>query len=272
MKILSLILSFFALSACSPPSSTQDLIDAEGQDSITSGKAVAQDNPQFKSVVGIRMIIPGGEYAGICTGTLIQEDVVLTAAHCLKDEEHKYSDIFVIFNNDVRGVPRQFTRRAVRGIVHHAYVDGRNSNSHDIALLKFTGGLPAGYKVAPLMKPGMSLVRGDKITVAGYGINSIIKNKGSGILRFAEVKIAEPNSTETEFRVSQWLRGVCMGDSGGPAFKTINGVQHVVGVTNKTFEIGPFHCIISSYFVRVDRFYNWIQHGLKSLKANESLL
>ncbi|MFN9065996.1 MAG: S1 family peptidase, partial [Bdellovibrionales bacterium] len=229
MKIFSLLIVLMVLNACTPPSATQDFVDAEGQDSITSGKAVAKDNPQFNSVVGIRMIIPGADFSGICTGTLIQEDVVLTAAHCLKDEEKEYSEIFVIFNTDVRGVPKQFARRAVRGIIHHSFVDGRNSNSHDIALLKFTGGLPAGYKPSPLMRPTMELRRNDKITVAGYGINSVIKNKGSGILRFAEVRIADPDTTQTEFRVSQWLRGVCMGDSGGPAFKTINGVQYVVG-------------------------------------------
>jgi secreted trypsin-like serine protease len=251
-----------------PQDPTRNSVDTAGQDSITSGIEVAKNNPKFSSVVGIRMIIPGSRFAGICTGTLIQEDIVLTAAHCLKDDKNKYSEFFVIFHNDVRGVPLQYARRAVKGIIHDSYVDGRKSNSHDIALLKFTGGLPPGYKPAPLMKPNMPLVKGDKIVVAGYGVNSIINEKGSGILRFAEVKIAEPNSTESEFRVSQWLRGVCMGDSGGPAFKQINGVDHIVGITNKTFEIGPFHCIISSYFVRVDRFYNWIQRGLRSLKAD----
>ena len=268
MKNFILFLSLFSLIACTPQSESNNQIDAQGQDSITWGTEVAKDHPKFSSVVGIRMIIPGSQYSGICTGTLIQEDIVLTAAHCLKDEEHKYSDIFVVFHNDVRGVPAQYARRAVKGIIHNSYVDGRNSNSHDIALLKFTGGLPPGYKTTPLLKPGMLLEKGDKITVAGFGVNSIVNKKGSGILRFAEVKIANPSITESEFRVNQWLRGVCMGDSGGPAFKNFNGTDHVVGITNKTFQFGPVHCIISSYFVRVDRYYDWIQKGVALLKAN----
>lgn len=264
-SFLEVLFLIFFLAACTPGASTPALISTDEQDGIIRGQELSTQRNRFNSVVGIRMY--SEKSIGVCTGTLIRHDIVLTAAHCVVSPEN-YIGYRIVFSNSLKDVPEHRYRNVVKALVHKNFKDGLNSNSYDIALLQFAGTLPEGYAPSPLMNSQIALKKDAKISVVGFGVSSIFKETGAGVLRHTEVKVANPSATETEFRINQWIRGVCMGDSGGPAFMNVLGVDYIVGITNKTFAFGPVHCIISSYFVRTDKMMPWIRQGLKLLKAN----
>ena len=142
-------------------------------------------------------------------------------------------------------------------------------NNGDIAVLKFAGGLPAGF-VTATFAPSLDAVKaGDRVILAGYGITGNkpvlgtngqpmkgpdgdiiyqpIDKESSGVLRFTVTKIAGglaldktqqkieigPNTKTTEIAVDQTERGACQGDSGGPAYAYVNGQKFLWGVTSR---------------------------------------
>lgn len=267
MKSFLVITIVFSLIACQKSTNLNSKItlSPDVTNQIMGGVTVAPEDTRFKSVVGLRMESRDSKSAGLCTGTIIREDVILTAAHCLKSDSGFWDHIFIIFDNNINKLTADTLRLGDRSIVHSSYKSGLTMNSYDIALLKFTGGLPVGYKVAKLFNNEIAFKSGLPLTLVGYGVNSLMRNSGSGTLRHLDMKLSDPHYSETEFKINQWIRGICTGDSGGPAFIQVNGVDYVAGVNNRTGREGSINCIKSAYFARVDRFKSWIVENLNSL-------
>ena len=57
------------------------------------------------------------------------------------------------------------------GLVHPSWTGDFNKSSQwfDLALIQFSGGLPAGYKPATWLSDAADLKIGAKVTVAGFG-------------------------------------------------------------------------------------------------------
>jgi secreted trypsin-like serine protease len=67
---------------------------------IVHGSSVKSDDPHQASVVGI--VFKNEEGEALCTGSLIAEDTVLTAAHCVDQNPSK---IAIVFSSKIKGVP-----------------------------------------------------------------------------------------------------------------------------------------------------------------------
>lgn len=158
----------------------------------------------------------------ICSGTLIAEDVFLTAAHCLLDEP---SDLYVSFDPFV-GAPDVgpgVTLHHGTAYAHPAFRDETAAgDTHDVAVVV----LDEPIEGAPLavLAPRRTLGKVDpdavRLKLVGYGREGRHGKKGSfyggGSRRRAigAWDTLQPYKLITDQRGD--LGGTCRGDSGGP--------------------------------------------------------
>lgn len=263
---LLLVASIFAVAACAPTTNSQNEIQTSAdQAGIIGGDKVSASSNIGRSTVGIYE----SKIGYICTGTLIAKNLVLTAAHCV---DPKAKNLEIYFTPEIKGAKPEQRRTVNTAIVHDKYkTDVAAKESNDIAILRFDGEAPAGYEVAPMLFDQGYLYNNRNTIVAGYGLNfaTIIK-KGAGVLRTTRLPIDDVNYSATEVLLGQSVRkGICSGDSGGPAYLEINGQLYVWGVASRGDSIPIFFvpkCMLFSVFSRVDAYQTWIQDTMRSLQ------
>lgn len=299
MRHLLVILTLTALTSCAPKNSndTARVIDS----SIMNGSVVKEGEAVSASIVAIF----NTKWNAICTGSLIAPNIILTAAHCAPD---KASDIKIVFSNDVDyvlnarepDVQAEFVLQATDFKVSTTWNPNNETveiDTGDIALIKFRGTIPSGYKPASMLLDDSKLRRGDMITVAGFGVDTVtttpidpkkvkdldeaiaygeimcdetpqgkkvdcvkIELSGDGILRVTEAPIA--SIQETEFRLDEKKAGTCNGDSGGPAYVKKDGQLFLLGVTSRGSEL----CNETGVYTNAVFYKTWINDTIKILK------
>ncbi|MGZ3697191.1 MAG: S1 family peptidase [Bdellovibrionota bacterium] len=221
---------------------------------IIGGREVGSDDPVAQSTVGLVGMLSNGEEF-ICTGSIIEQDLVLTAGHCVADA----AKIGILFSREMKG---QSPSVAKKLILHPDYrgqggfFGGKEMN--DIALVQFDGGLPVGYSPIELIASTEAIQRGEKVAVAGYGVTRANDSSGktAGTLRKAMVAIEDANYSDSEFTLNQMHgRGSCFGDSGGPVLAPGNsGMMELIGITSR----GSDDCAAVNIFTNLKAFLPWI--------------
>lgn len=271
--------SLLLLAACAPSNQSQENFANSVEenldlDGIKGGAEVTQDEALSKSVVAIYH----RQYGVMCTGSLIGNNMVLTAAHCIEGGPSSYAIVFGV------SVESSQVARAVKRIVvspkylnsqtrKRVRVNGQGvdipADNYDIALMQFSGALPAGYKVATLL-PQKSMLRvGGIVTLAGYGMqgdNSLVLG---GLLK-VDVKILDTQFGQTEILLDQSQgRGACQGDSGGPAYLRASGKIYLWGVTSRSPLANPTGCPTHAIYTNILSHLPWIhQTSQAMLKAD----
>lgn len=293
LKASALLLPLSFLIGCSgdsPGKNTSEPLNCELSGSsygIVGGQILSSGNELSSSTVMVVHQNLLGE-TGICTGTLIDTDTVLTAAHCLSVYG---GDTVVAFTNNLDCAGKATTRtvRRVRNTkVHGRYSYFKNviaNAPYDLAILKFTGDVPDGYKVRALPSSDFAPVASDTLVMSGYGVTSE-KGGDSGKLRFTtapasrllnDVHVAmleQTISMENTWIVEQYDSGVCSGDSGGALYVdtgkdelTLIGVTSMV-MDNRTTEENKENakvCHGVSVFTDVRPHLDWIDKTKNSL-------
>jgi len=237
--------------------------------SVAPAKAITGGSPDNYAHpnVGIMGVFIGGEPVGACSCTLIGEDVVLTAAHCI---DYVLSlgagaTVMVSFDEDPVTDPGTADWKFVDQFILHPDHKPGSSNSPDAALLileeEVTGILPAALPEEGFLdelRAAGELGRGKYkayFTVVGFGATMTWPPPVIDWLPHPR------QNAQSEFRAlpNQWLRlsqnqatgdsGTCQGDSGGPVFWTDPlGNETLVAITSW----GDPNCISSSFNFRVD--------------------
>lgn len=157
----------------------------------------------------------------LCSGALIAQDLVLTAAHCVVDEA----------SYRIVSVDRAFRTQAlnvVRVAVHPAFVRGttpRTQPGVDLAVLKLER--PLGADFTPYdPRRAATIEENDVVTIAGFGLLAEKQNRSARTLR--ETTLIAVGIVEVSNRVQIAVdrnrlaetsgAGACRGDSGGPVF------------------------------------------------------
>lgn len=255
-KLSFVVLALGFLSACGQ-NQEKSQVQLSGQQGVIGGDKVESGSSVSRSTVGLY----DRKTQALCTGTLIANQLVLTAAHCIDPSSNQLE---VYFTREIMNADRNLVRPALKAIVHSQYEPSRAEDTQDIALVRFDGALPEGFVPAPLLTDFSQVRKETRIVVAGYGLNwSWGIKKGAGTLRSTDLKVKKPLYGSSEIMIDQSLRkGICSGDSGGPAYLEVNGRLHLLGVASRGDSIPlPLtpDCFIMSIFTRVDAFLPWIQ-------------
>jgi secreted trypsin-like serine protease len=239
---------------------------------IVGGTAVSADDP----IAATTVFISGQEDEGtyFCSGSLIDQDMVVTAAHCVQGAID--GSLRVIFTQKVsfddQGLPTLTDAspevHQVYGAIFNPQYDPNYTgvDQHDIAIIRFKSGLPTGYKTATMLNASVNLTAGETTTLAGYGTTQPDGSDSGGELRKVDVQIASMlGKTEVVLDQSQG-KGACFGDSGGPAFITTSGQLLLWGLTNRAYPDDVSDCAHESVYTRITAYSDFVSSSEATLK------
>ncbi|MEV5428785.1 trypsin-like serine protease [Streptomyces sp. NPDC052701] len=213
----------------------------------------------------------------VCSGTMIDADTFLTAAHCTTDWPDTV-EFHVSLDQDVRagldaaaktypGNPAaQADAVAVRGTAHsHPDYPGPASDTHDISVIELPAAqVRARWSFTPatlptagrLDRPGPRGLDSADWLVAGYGTQEAVRQPGGHTHPGGGVRLKAPVAFDA--LNASWVRlamtapqgngGACYGDSGGPNFAVLDG-ERILASTTITGD-GP--CYATNVTYRLD--------------------
>lgn len=243
LRWLGVVVAGILVAGCAAPpdDEPEDASVGDSADEISGGYSDSADT----AVVGIVSFQGGG--VGICSGSLLAPNMVLTARHCVSDTL-----------NDTNGVICTQTSSGPAYAGSNFYVttdqamqqNGNWYQGREVVLLptdnKFCGqdqaiiilaeNIPSESAVPLVPRVDSPLVKSEQYYAVGYGATSDSGN-GSGYRRrrddlFVYCAETECESFNSFVKVTEWIgdTGICSGDSGGPAIDLQN---RVVGVTSR---------------------------------------
>jgi MYXO-CTERM domain-containing protein len=218
------------------------------------GGATDSGDPSVMLLIGQR---PNSASASLCTASVISPHVLLTAAHCVDPAVLMASDYrFSVFpGGDISSL-----KPADLLSVKETHFDPQFNpsqfgltNGHDIAVVIMANALsqaPLPVNRAPLQD---SMV-GQPLRIVGYGVSDGNDTSGqtAGVRRSATTVL--DSLTANFVKIGDPSHNTCEGDSGGPAFLTINGVEQIVGITS----FGTGGCTTDTSDTRLDVFGSFV--------------
>jgi secreted trypsin-like serine protease len=267
IKALPIIAAALALGACSTrnlneqkPRTTElervsDLF--LNNDKIIGGERLSPVHLASSHIVALYNLADDS----LCTGSIIAEDIILTAGHCIPQDP---SSLLVLFGVDAQNYI-EFRYVQFAG-AHLKYQPREQGYWTDIGVVYFSGGLPDGYKPVQILEDDIFLQKGTQTELAGYGLADGVKKTGSGVLRHTTVKIEDPIFDFGEVELNQTQgKGACHGDSGGPAYIVENSQIKLWGITSRGEKDTTDDCSQFSVYTSATVYLGWINGSMKAI-------
>lgn len=233
-----------------------DGVAEETQEPIIGGTETTGD-PAVAALIGRK---PGETSGGLCTATLVKPRWLMTAAHCVDPsvagEGLEYE---VRFAPNARSAPADRIVKVKQVYWNHDFSSTNLPAGHDIALVELVADAPAGVNPVPYIRgPLPASLQGGSVRLVGYGLDNGFDQEGqsAGIKR--QVSVTLNTIGDQTLSVGTFGSTACNGDSGGPAFATIDGVETMIGVTSYGF----IFCIGAVNYTRIDQNLPWVGGNL----------
>ena len=137
---------------------------------------------------------------------------------------------------------------------------------NDIGLVHLSVDAPKGFVPAPILTTSRYLKKDMELILAGYGMVNEKTEEYATTLNYAKVPFLGPVDNYLVFDQSG-NRGVCFGDSGGPAYlETAKGLV-LLGETNGVYKGAP-DCHHQTQVTDVTKYRRFILTTAKKLKAD----
>ncbi len=216
--------------------STSPMAGAQENSTATSSPAlcIKAEKPAATalSIVGGETVLAADTIAqstimldDICTTVIISDKYALTAAHCTANQTVRN----LVFGLTSKNAPR----RKIVTIIEHPEAFSPSNEANDIAVVEFSGGLPAGFIPVEVAGSSEQLVKDMPIILSGFGITDT-KASDYGTLHKTNVSFMQANRKSKVLMFdSRNGHGACHGDSGGPAFvASSTGKIILIGITH----------------------------------------
>ena len=256
---------------------------------IIGGREVPSTDPLKYKIVLI-YLRNTSQGASICTGSLLPDNIILTAAHCLVDVKKK--DVVLVFGPNVQcAKDKQCPTFGVKDMaIHEQYASRRKieiklakakkkipqkslSASVDLAVIKIDGQAPPEYQ--PFTRLGFPNTKPEEIVQVGFGATNALGEGMGHALRSTQKSITDLSTQKNLplIMVHQPDTGVCHGDSGGPLVMQNEFEAALTGVGDSVINKDPNPekiCSSAAVYTRVDMNLPWINAAIAKLNAGSN--
>ncbi|XP_044019325.1 transmembrane protease serine 9-like [Aphidius gifuensis] len=206
-----------------------------------------------------------------CGGSLLTNDYILTAAHCLRRLQR--SKIRIVLGDHDQYVNNEAVAvmRAVSAIIRHRNFD-MNSYNHDVALLKLKKPVKFTKTIKPVCLPQSEIdPAGKEGTVVGWG-RTIEGGMLPGPVHEVKVPILTLDQcrrmkykanriSENMICAGKGSMDSCQGDSGGPLLVQEGAKTEIAGIVS--WGVGCGRQGYPGVYTRVTRYLNWIHTNMQ---------
>jgi len=205
-----------------------------------------------------------------CGGTILTENCVLTAAHCIDEAKAGFTLHAGLYDKQYIDRDWNVQKRTEAETIIHPDYDGSKGGWMDVAVIRVSEPFDFSKRAvnsACLPTPGTTYA-GEDGTALGWGTTSF-GGQTASVLQEVEYPIKADSDSMCRKSVADWElcaahpeKGTCHADSGGPmVVKGADGKWSVVGVNSYSITQGG--CINPDFFMRVTYFSEWVQKACK---------